>query len=202
MSGGATVEVVYGGKSVDAAGLAVGDDLQVGCVGSDDVAGGGQCALGQQHHEVLAFIGLGPYGANLLIAQCLGLVRHAGGHGGEDASGHGGENRREAEREFAGFGRALAGRVSEVLQNFGNVAVLAAHRIRQGGLQGLGGKQVGALEILAGTRVSDDQIGHDILRFNQSFGDAGLEGQRGGGDVAARACDALGAKKRRALAGV
>ena len=82
------------------------------------------------------------------------------------------------------------------------MAVLAAHRIRQGGLQGLGGKQVGALEILAGTRVSDDQIGHDILRFNQSFGDAGLDGQRGGGDVAARACDALGTRKRRALAGV
>ena len=62
----------------------------------------------------------------------------------------------------------------EVLQDLGDVTVRAAHAVRQGGTERLGGEQVGALEVLAGAGVADDEIGDDVSVFDESFRDAGL----------------------------
>ena len=82
------------------------------------------------------------------------------------------------------------------------MTVRAAHRVRQRGLQCLGGQQVGAFEVLACAGVADDQISHDVLRLDQPFRYAGLQSQSRGSHIAARARNSLGTRQRLTLTGV
>ena len=73
--------------------------------------------------------------------------------------------------------------MGQVLQDLGDMAVRAAHRVGHRGSERLRGKQIRTLEVLAGARVADDQIGHDIGGLDQPFGHRRLQRQRDGRHV-------------------
>ena len=160
-------------------------------VRAEHIRRGRQHAFGQYADELLAFIGVEPHVADLCVRQILGLVGQRCADRCQDATRYGCEDWCETKREAIRVGCGKPCGVREVLQDLGNVAMLACHRIRQSGLQCFGCQKIRLLETLAGAGVADDQIRDDAFGVHKPFSDTRLHGERGRRHVATRPRNAL-----------